>query len=175
VLLAGGCGPTSVEIGTSGMIAGPIAYIGAVFGGWAMLSLWRWTAVSLRPQLARMFGVLAVFVVLALLASQIGDIDGELSPVAYLFPGLAGFALTAIVGRMLVNRGEQALTVAPIGVTVFMLIPFAIAMLAPEPIGDPSSAVAILIALGHLYVTPIVLLGLLIEGLVRRKKSQSVL
>lgn len=169
-LLVSGCGPTDKEIGTAGIIAAPFAFMAAALGCWAMLLLWRWQLGPRTPNWRAFKLGLAGFMLLAVLASRFGPIDPELVGLAVLLCSLATFAFALISARFAL-RGRLVLELVPVIVTAVVLVPCAIAWLGESEIAEFGAGAAAFVIVGHIYVTPFVGAGLIVEALVRRARA----
>jgi hypothetical protein len=171
-MLLSGCGPTLDEIAVAGIVATPFAFVVGVLGVWAILGLWRDRIGEQRPPWAMVAVALSGVVFVALIAGASDDADLDMVPAfAMVLSGFVG-SLSMLGARLRVGGDARGTFVmVPSLVTGLVLVPYFLGWVGEGPSEELwVMGTTVVVALFGTYGAPLVVLGVIVESLVSRRR-----
>lgn len=164
-----GCGPTAEQLSTTILVALPIALMLGMLALFALRRAWG-EALSVPPW-AIATSVAGLLVSLALSGSR--HFDLELLMPVLMVTGPATMGLSLLFGRMrLAAPAERSVVFTPLVVVGVFALPF-VAVLLGFVYGsqiDPVMTAGLFALVGSFYVSPIIVLTIVIERVVRARR-----
>jgi hypothetical protein len=166
-----GCGPTHDELATTILSGLPIALMLGMVAVFALRRAWG-DELSVPPW-AIATSVVGLVCTVAL--SQSRHFDVELLVPTLMFTSAATMGLSLLFGRMrLAAPAERSVVLTPLLVVGLFALPFVLVSLRSVSGADiePVMVTGIMAVIGSAYLSPLVVIGLVIERVVRARRSQ---
>lgn len=166
-----GCGPTAEELATTILAGLAVALLLGIVAVFALRRAWG-DELSFPPW-GIALGIVGLLGSVALMQSRHFDI--ELLGPALMAAGSATMGLSLLFGRMrLAAPAERSVVLTPVVVVGLLALPFA-AVLMRFVSGsevDPVMTAGLFALVGGFYASPVIVIGLVIERVVRARRAQ---
>jgi hypothetical protein len=166
-----GCGPTHDEVATTVLSGLPLALMLGMVAVFALRRAWG-DELSVPPWA---IATSVVGLVCAGVLSQSRHFDVELLGPALMITSAATMGLSLLFGRMRIAApAERSVVLTPLIVVGLFALPFALILLRWVSGADVESVMVagIFALIGSAYLAPLVVLGLVIERVVRARRVQ---